>query len=152
MLSCYLPKTTNIKAHHHFSSLLLFNSGEFLWIVASVSCTSLQTWHSVCSSAAVACCFTVHDVVIQRCSSAYFVTSGFFKSLLPLTGYFLFFRSYSANSRNVFVENPSRSNSKSRQVQVQIPLLWTGQCKQSQWNSETVTMISEIKSFKYCTV
>lgn len=79
---------------------------------------------------------------------------GVFKSLLPLTGYFLFFRSYSANSRNVFVENPSRSHSKSHQVQVQIPLLWIVQCKHTENHnfisdySETVTMISEIKSFK----
>lgn len=122
------------------------------------SLSFLYQFTGVAFSVLFCCCsplLTVHDVVIQRCSSAYFVTSGvFFKSLLPLTGSFLFFRSYSANSRNVFVENPSRSHSKSHQVQVQIPLLWIVQCKHTENHnfisdySETVTMISEIKSFK----
>ncbi len=145
MLSCSLRQILTLPSEYHqthqtrqrFSNLLLFNSGESVWIVSSVSCSYLTG----VSPGVVFCCWSPSasgfDVLcVQRCILyTLVVTSGylsycclsiisnqsahsplnsdinkvFSSTQLTLTGYFLFFRSFSVNLEMVVCENPSRS-------------------------------------------
>ncbi len=111
-----------------FSNLLLSSFGESVWIVSSVCCSYLTGAAPVWSSAAgahllqgsVCCVFRDGILQILVVTSGYLsycclsiisnqsvhspltsdINKAFSSTQLPLTGYFLFFRSFSVNPRD----------------------------------------------------
>lgn len=106
----HLNIVEEFKSHQtrkHFFDLLMSNFGEFVWTVASVSCSKLM---GVATSVVFCCCYLLQGLCVVYSETLWSTLwLAFMPRELPLTGYFLFSHHFLQGLEMVILENPSSS-------------------------------------------